>query len=72
MKSITSKVVQGIQRRMTPYCWFEGVSGTMADLLKYRLRLKPKYYWKEAKSYIFHIHGTKNWYCITKDYFESI
>lgn len=74
MKSVKSNVVYRIQLyvKKNDLRWKEGIEEWQAKDVKYKQKLKPKFYWIEAKSYIFHEHNSMNYYCITKTYFDAL
>ena len=71
MREINSKQVSRIQKyiRKNNLHWKEGLKDSEINYVKNTL--KPKFYWIEAKSYIFHKYWSMNYYCITKEYFDS-
>lgn len=74
MKTINSKKVRELQSRIkrSNKVWLEGLDDIQAWYVKFNFGLVPKYYWKEAKSYIFHGYGKLCYYCISKYYFDNM
>lgn len=54
------------------YTWYEGMSKNVIYLLKHIYKLKPKYYFIEGQSYILHKRNSLSYYCVTKDYWDTI
>lgn len=70
MKQVNTKTVKRIQKYA--YKWLEGLDREYVVTIKNIWKLKPKYYWKEADSFIIHKHNSLRYYCISRSYWKNL
>lgn len=71
MKILNTNQVRRIVKRKG-VIWKEGLSEAIVFLIKYVFKEEIYAFWKEGKSYLFHLRGSHYYWCISKEYFKSV